>query len=83
MKFLLVSVQLRVMVLTMPAGLPTVLTPIGYLPTLTLSAVLPLPNRSYDSPILTVTSLTLMPVTAGNVRLRFGTHMAGPSVCTG
>src|SRR6202140_873852 len=60
------------------------LGPSRYLPRLNLTAVLPLPNRSYEAPRRRVTffqSGTLS--TSGNVTLRFGTQGPGPKVEAG
>src|SRR5712692_1231860 len=49
-----------------------------YLLTLTFSAVLPLPNKSYTAPTCGVRSLRLRFFCAGNVRFRVGVNAVGP-----
>ena len=71
-KFPFASVQVRVTVLAMTAGLPMLLTPSAYLPEADLQRRLAVAEQIVRAPSRGVTSLTEMPVTAGNVRFRVG-----------
>src|SRR6185369_247636 len=53
-----------------------------YFPTLNLSAVLPVPNRSYTTAARGVMSLYRVPVAAG-MTTGVGTQGLGPTVCSG
>src|SRR5215510_15802252 len=57
--------------------------PSKYLFSVTLMAVLPLPNTSHVAPSFGVMSFQLMFSIVGNVTLRFGVKSVGPSVCSG
>src|SRR5688572_3989499 len=60
------SVQVLLAFVVTPRGLPMVNTASAYLPSVALTAVLPLPNRSYDTPMRGVMSCKLIEVTASD-----------------
>ena len=65
------------------ASLPRSAWPATYLPNEPLSAVLPLPNRSYAMPTRGEMSCHEIPLVGGSVKLRLGTSAAGPICCSG
>ncbi len=90
MKSPFVSVHVRVAFWTRPPAGFAIRVKVGgfgasrYLPTLNLTAVLPVPKTSYARPSRGVTFFHAgTPVTSSNEMLRVGTCGPGPSVCAG